>query len=126
MFRQTAMVCAAGILMTAAACSFKNGFVQVDVKPNEQVVNSTLEQVAERIETEMRRLGLQIAVAPSADAIRITSTAKTGQRFAVLLSRVRLPQGEQTNIRVDWDQAPDAELWAQLLLVAGQVVVSVK
>jgi hypothetical protein len=128
MFRQAAIVGAAGILMAAAACSFKlgNNLVQVNVKPNEQVVNSTLEQVAERIENEMRRLGLQVAVAPSGDTVRITSTTKTGQGFVVLLSRVPGPQGEQTNIHVNWHQAPDAELWAQLLLVAGQVAVSVK
>jgi hypothetical protein len=127
MFRQAAMVCAAGILMAVAACSFNLGnVVKVDVQPNEKLVNGALDQVAQRIENEMRRLGLQVAVAPSGDAARITGTTKTGKRFVILLSRVRGPQGEQTNIHVDWDQKPDRELWAQLLLVAGEVAVSVK
>ena len=50
MLRQMALVCAAGVLMTAAACSFKlgNNLLQVDVKPNEQVVNSTIDRAAAR------------------------------------------------------------------------------
>jgi hypothetical protein len=129
MLRQAALLCAVGMLAAGAGCSFKwgNNLVQVDVKANEQVVNDTLDQVAQRIESEMRRLGLQVAVAPSGDAVRITSTTKTGQRFVVVLKHVTGPRGEQqTNLRVEWDQAPDRELWSQLLLIAGQVAVSTR
>jgi hypothetical protein len=126
MFRQAALVCAAGVLVAVAACSFKVGNIQMDVKPSEQLVNSTIDQVAQRIENEMHRLGLQVTVAPSEYSVRITGATKAGQRFVVLLTRVNGAHGEQTNIHVDWDQAPDRELWAQLLFVAGQVAVSVK
>jgi hypothetical protein len=128
MFRQAGILCAAGLLAAATGCSFKLGnIVQVDVKANEQVVNDALDQVAQRIENEMRRLGLEVAVASSGDAVRITSTTKTGQKFVVVLRHVNGPRGEQqTNLGVEWDKAPDRELWSQLLLISGRAAVSTR
>jgi hypothetical protein len=119
MLRQVALFCAAGLLAAGVGCAFKLGNVaQVEIKPNDQVVNDTLEHVAQRIQNEMQRLGLQVAVAPSADAVSITSTTKSGQRFVITLVRANGPQGTQTTIHVDWDQAADRDLWLQLMTVA--------
>ncbi len=126
MLRQMALFCAAGLLAAGAGCAFKmgNNVVQVDVKANDQVIDDALEHVAQRIQAEMQRLGLQVTVAPSGDAVRITSTTKSGQRFVITLVRVNGAQGTQTTIHVDWDQAPDRDLWVQLMAVAAQVALS--
>jgi hypothetical protein len=126
MFGRMTMVCAGALLIAAAGCSFRlgNNLVQVGVKMDEQVVNDSMDKVAQRIENEMRRLGLQVATNQETNAVRLTSTTKAGQRFVVLLTRVQGPRGEQTNIHVDWDQASDRELWLQLLLVAGQTALA--
>ncbi len=128
MFRRLAMLCAGGLLVAAAGCSFKlfNNAVQVGVNVDEKVVNDSLDRVAQRIDNEMRRLGLQVVVSPEGDAVRLKSTTRGGQKFDVVLNRVRGPQGEQTNIHIDWEQAPDRELWLQLLLIAGQTALATK
>lgn len=126
MFGRIAMVCAGGLLI-AAGCSFRlgNNTVQVGVKVDEKVINDSVDSVAQRIENEMRRLGLQVAVSQDGSTTRLTSS-KGGQQFVVLLNKVQGPRGEQTNIRVDWEKAPDRDLWLQLLLVAGQAALATK
>jgi len=127
MVSRVAMVCAGGLLVALVGCSFRlgnNASVQVDVKANDQVVKGAIDGVAQKIENEMRRLGLQVAVTREAATVRLSSTTKAGQRFVVQLSRIGGPQGEQTSIHIDWDQASDRDLWLQLLLVAGQATVT--
>src|SRR5437879_6448318 len=106
-------VCTGAILVFLAGCAFKYGNtdVQVGVNVKEQVVQDSVAQVSQKIEQEMRRLGLQVVVAPEGEAVRLASTTKTGQKFTVVCSRVASPQGEQTKVRIDWDQAPDEALW---------------
>lgn len=121
------MVCASGLLMAVAGCSFRlgNSNIQVGVKVDEKVVNDSADRVAQRLENEMRRLGLQVTTEQEGNAIRLTSS-KAGQRFVIVLNRVPGPQGEQTNIRVDWDKSADRDLWLQLLLVAGQTALTTR
>lgn len=128
MWRTMASIWAGGFLVVLAGCAFQlgNSTVQVGVKVNEQAVNDSLEHVSQRIQNEMNRLGLQVAASNQGDMVRITSTTKSGQKFTVLLSRVRTPQGEQTNVHIDWDKGCDATLWGQLILVAGQVALTSK
>ncbi len=121
-----AMVCAGGFLVALAGCSIPlgNTTVQVGVKVNEQAVNDSIERVAQRLQTEMARMGLQATLSSDGDKVRIVSTTKSGQKFIVVLNRVRGPQGEQTNVHIDWEKGSDSVLWPQLLLVATQIAVS--
>jgi hypothetical protein len=122
------MVWAGGFLAVLAGCSFQlgNSNVQVSVKMNEQAVNDTIDHVAQRLKNEMDRMGLQATMSSQGDRVRIVSTTKSGQQFIVALSRIRGPQGEQTNVHIDWEKGSDAALWGQLILVAGQVALSAK
>jgi hypothetical protein len=116
-----------GLLVLVTGCAFKLGnLAQVNVKVTEQVDNDSIDRVAERLENEMRRLGLQVAVTPGADVVRVTSTTKSGQRFIVVLSRVKGQQGKRTTVHIDWEQVSDNNLWLQLLLVAGQTAAASK
>jgi hypothetical protein len=128
MLRTLAMVWAGGFLAVLVGCSFQlgNSNVQVAVKVNEQAVNDTIDHVAQRLKSEMDRMGLQATVSSQGDVLRIISTTKSGQKFIVVLSRIRGPQGEQTNVHIDWEKGSDAVLWGQLILVAGQVALSAK
>jgi len=128
MLRTMAMVWAGGFLAVLAGCSFQlgNSNVQVSVKMNEQAVNDTIDHVAQRLKNEMDRMGLQATMNSQGDRVRIVSTTKSGQQFIVALSRIRGPQGEQTNVHIDWEKGSDAALWGQLILVAGQVALSAK
>lgn len=127
MLRTVAGICAGGLLVVLAGCSIPigNTTVQVGVKVNEQAVNDSLEHVAQRLQAEMTRMGLQVAMTPDGDVVRLTSTTKAGQKFVVVLSRLRGPQGgEQTNVHIDWDKGSDRDLWLQLILVAGQTAIT--
>ena len=128
MLRTMAMVWAGGFLAVLAGCSFQlgNSNVQVSVKMNEQAVNDTIDHVAQRLKNEMDRMGLQATMSSQGDRVRIVSTTKSGQQFIVALNRIRGPQGEQTNVHIDWEKGSDAVLWGQLILVAGQVALSAK
>jgi len=128
MLRTMAMVWAGGFLVVLAGCSFQlgNSNVQVSVKMNEQAVNDTIDHVAQRLKNEMDRMGLQATMSSQGDRVRIVSTTKSGQQFIVALNRIRGPQGEQTNVHIDWEKGSDAALWGQLILVAGQVALSAK
>ncbi len=129
MYGRMGIVCAGALLLAATGCAalrLGNTTVEVGVKVNEQVVNDKLENVAMRIEKEMRRLGLEVALSAEGETVRLTSTTKSGQKFVVLVSRAKGPQGDQTRVHVDWDQAPDKDLWLQLLLVAGQAALAPK
>jgi hypothetical protein len=119
MIGRVGMVCAAGLLTAATGCALQygNSLFQVGVQVNEQVVNDSLDRVAQKLEREMRRLGLEVVVSQDASIMRLTSTSKAGQKFDVLLSKAEGPQGERTQVRVEWEKAPDAALWAQLAAV---------
>ena len=121
MFRRAGMVCAGTLVVAFAGCAlqFGNTAVELGVKVNEQLVTDALDHVADRIQREMERLGLQVIVNHEVESVRLTSTTKGGQKFVVVLSRVQGRAGEQTRLHIDWDQGSDKALWLQLLLVAG-------
>jgi len=126
MLRNVAILWTGGFLVALAGCAFQlgNSTVQVGVKVNEQAVNDSLEHVAQRLKNELDRLGLQASISDDGDAVRITSTTKSGQKFYVLLNRRHGPQGEQTVVHIDWEKGSDSALWPQLILVAGQTALS--
>jgi hypothetical protein len=117
MIRQGVRVGAASLLIALAGCAlqFGNTAVHVGVKVNEQVVNEALDSAAQKIQNQMSRLGLTVAVSRDGETARLTSTTRAGQKFTVLLNRVNGPQGEQTRVHVEWDTAPDEALWLQLI-----------
>lgn len=121
MIRAMGILCA-GLMLTLTGCALNVGNTRVDVavKVDEQAVNTTLENAAVKLKTELERRGLQVAVNPEGDTVRVVSTTRTGDKFTVLLSRFRAASGqEQTKVRVEWDKAPDRELWAGMIVAIG-------
>jgi hypothetical protein len=107
----------AGTAITAAGCTLPigNTGVQVTVKANEQVINQNVEVVAQKIETELKRLGLDVIATTEGDTIRLASMTRAGQKFTVFVNREQAQRGDQTRVRVEWEQTPDAALWTQLV-----------
>jgi hypothetical protein len=130
------MLCAALVIASAGcALNFGNTRVDVAVKVNEQAIDAPLEQVAVKVKAELERRGLQVAVSPEADAVRVVSSTQTGDKFTVVLSRepvlskVLYKQEleavpRRTLVRVEWDKAPDHELWVGLIAALGAAAVS--
>lgn len=137
MTRALGILCAA-LVVASAGCALNVGNTRVDVavQVDELGVDATLEQVAVKVKAELEQRGLQVAVNPADDAVRVVSTTKTGDKFTVVLSRgpvpSKLPQKElkaagaheQTYVRVEWEKAPDRELWEGLVVALGTAAVS--
>ncbi len=125
------MVKALGILLAALVialpgCAFDVGSTRVDVavQIDEQAVDAKLEDAARRIKEDLQRRGIDVSVTQEKNAARLACTAKSGDKFAVVLRRVRSASGaEQTKVRVEWEKAPDRELWLAMVLVAGSVAL---
>jgi hypothetical protein len=118
MIRGMGIVCS-GLLLVAAGCAWQIGNTQVEasVKVDEQAVDATLEKATAKVQEELQRRGLQVSVSPEADAVRIVSAMKSGEKFTVVLRRARtLLAKEQTRVRVEWDTKSDRELWLALLV----------
>ena len=117
MKRAVGILCA-GLLIVGGGCAWTIGNTRVEasVRVNEQAVDATLESAAAKVQAELQRRGLEVTVNPAADSVRVVSKLKSGDRFTVVLSRLRSPEGkEQTKLRVEWDAKPNPELWQALL-----------
>ncbi|MFO0845384.1 MAG: hypothetical protein U0797_23875 [Gemmataceae bacterium] len=131
MTRAMGMLCAA-LVIVSIGCALNVGNTRVDVAVKGDVVgvDATLEEVAVKVKTELERRGLQVAVSSEGDAVRVVSTTKTGDKFTVVLSRGRAPSKfrtpvrEQTQVRVEWEKAPDHELWEGLVATLLMAAVS--
>jgi hypothetical protein len=121
MVRASGILCAClAILLAGCALNVGNTRVDVAVKVDEQAIDTTLENAAVRLKAELERRGLQVSVSPEADAVRLVSSTKAGDKFTVVLTRFQTAAGKaQTRARVEWDKAPDRELWLGLVVAVG-------
>jgi len=121
MRRAVGILCAC-LLLGGAGCvwDFGKTRVEADVRVDQRSVDLALDEAAARVQQELRRLGLEVAVNPDRDAVRVVSKTSAGDRFTVVLNRVRTASGkEQTGVRVEWATRPDRELWLGLLVALG-------
>jgi hypothetical protein len=111
------------LLLTGAGCwwNIGNTRIEADVRINDQAVDVALDEAVARVQRELQKRGLEVAVSPDADAARVVCKTKRGDQFTIVLSRVRTASGkEQTRVRVEWGTSkPDRELWFELLLALG-------
>jgi hypothetical protein len=128
MFRASGAACAF-LAAALAGCVFNAGGTQVDVavKVDEQALNAAFDATAMKIKAELEKRGLQVMVNAQGDTIRLVSKTKSGDQFAVVLTRLVTPTGtERTMVRAEWEKVPDKELWAALLVAAGTAVLQVQ
>jgi hypothetical protein len=105
-------------LAGAAGCAslIGNTRIEASVKVDEQAVNASLDAAAARVEAELKSRGISVVVSPGIDSVRLDAVTRSGDKFAVLLTRVRAADGkEQTKVRIEWEKAPDRNLWLALL-----------
>lgn len=121
MIRFVGLLCA-GLLIAVAGCTFDlaNTRVDVAVKLDDQAVEATLENAAEKIRTALERRGLQVAVSQDTNVVRLASTTKAGDKFTVVLTHgPSKGEKERTRVRIEWETVPDRELWLGLLVSIG-------
>jgi outer membrane biogenesis lipoprotein LolB len=109
-----------------AGCAFDVGNTRVDVgvKIDERAIDASLDNAVAKLKAELERRGLQVAVNPEADAVRVVSTTKAGDKFTLVLTRLPTASGkEQTKVRVEWQTTPDRELWLALIVAVGETAL---
>jgi hypothetical protein len=84
----------------------------------DRVVAGSLETVSASYQDSLRELGLFTRASRDGDTVRITATkneANGQKRFTLVLTRHKTEQGEQTRVRIEWENGADAALEAHLL-----------
>jgi hypothetical protein len=106
MKRALGLLCA-GLLLAGAGCEWNlgNTRVEADVTVNDQSIDAAIDEAAAKVQKELQKRGLEATISPDGDGFRVVAKAKSGDQFAVLLSRGLSASGrEQTRIRIEWGQ----------------------
>ncbi len=74
------------------------------------VVAGTADNVAASLQASLKRVGLSAVVTEQGQDLRVASNTLKGDKFALVLTRVKNPQGESTRVRFEWENAPDEQL----------------
>ena len=115
--------CAVAVaLLLCVGCStpgfFGASFLQGLGPGQERVVAGSLESVTQSTQGTLRELGLAAVVTSQGEAVRIESMTPAGNRFALVLTRVKNGQVESTRVHIDWekgnDQQTGSRIFAQL------------
>jgi hypothetical protein len=92
------------LLVVAGGCTpeqFGLGMFQSSGPGADRVVAASLETVSQSTKTGLERLGMTVAVAPQGEDVRLAVRTSVGDQFAVVLTRVKMPDGERTRVRID-------------------------
>jgi hypothetical protein len=126
MKRASLGVCACVVLWATGCADSKVAglFLAQGAGPGgDRVVVGSLDAVAGSTQTTLTNLGLHAISSREGDAIRITSTTKTGASFTLVLTREPTKQGEQTRIKLEWsngrDEAAGVNILSEVTAKAG-------
>jgi hypothetical protein len=114
------MVCAGGLgLALVAGCQSIDirGFLalQSDGAGRERVIAGSIDSVAESVRASLGQLGLSAVVTTKGETVRVESKTGSGAGFAVVLTRDKGRDGEQTRLHIEWEGPRDDQLGLQLL-----------
>lgn len=121
MFRSWLLLCA-GLVAVTAGCAFNIGNTRVEavVKIDEQAIDATMETAVQKVRDELEKRGIRVVVHADGDTTRVAATTKSGDRFLVVVSEYpKASSGTRTRLRVEWEKAPDRELWVALIATFG-------
>jgi hypothetical protein len=89
----------------------------------DRVVAGSLEAVAQSTQTTLTQMGLAATVNRKGEAVYISSKTAGGAKFALVLTREKTKDGEQTRVHVEWDGAGDEQTSLKLL---GQIEAQIR
>jgi hypothetical protein len=108
----------AGIVGCSTLDSLGLNLTQTSTPGQERVVVGSLESVAETTQGSLQQLGIATVLTHEGEDLRISYKTSTGDKFSLLLIRVRTPQGERTRIRIEGDKTGGNE--PTFLRIVGQ------
>jgi hypothetical protein len=113
-------LCAIGLLVLAAAgCTLPDAlglsYLQTSAPGQGRVVAASLESVSASTQATLRELGATAVVTQSGEDVRIAYTTRSGNHFALVLTRVRTAQGEQTRMRLEGETEGNEPTYLRVL-----------
>ena len=77
---------------------------------SDYVVAGSADSVAASLEASLKHVGLSAVITEQGEDIRVASKTLKGDKFALVLTKVKNQQGESTRVRFEWENAPDEQI----------------
>jgi hypothetical protein len=90
-------------------------FLRSNAATGERVLAGSLDEVATSTRESLTNLGFKADLSSGKDAYYIKSETRDGQRFRIVLTRVRTASGEKTRVVVEWEGNRQESVTAQVL-----------
>lgn len=91
-------------------------------------VEGSLETVSTSTQGVLQNMGLYFRSTRDGDTVRLASQTNLGNRFTLVLKRMKSTRGERTHLHIEWEKTPEEEFWLQLVaaIVRGEVSAQVQ
>jgi hypothetical protein len=115
------IVCVLAGLLSAATGCWTGGdglaFLRFDVadKGRTYSARGSVSALCGNAQAALQQAGLLINVKRDGEDVLLKSTTSSGRRFTLVLHGTKTVEGEQTQIRVEWEKEPDDAFWAEFL-----------
>ena len=76
----------------------------------EYMVAGSTDTVAASLSASLKRVGLSAVITEQGEDIRVASKTFKGDKFALVLTKVKNQQGESTRVRFEWENGPDEQI----------------
>ena len=97
-------------LMGCAGQQFAGIFQAAGSGGSDYVVAGSANSVAASLEASLKHVGLSAVITEQGEVIRVASKTLKGDKFALVLTKVKNQQGESTRVRFEWENGPDEQI----------------
>ena len=97
-------------LMGCAGQQFAGIFQATGSGGSDYVVAGSANSVAASLEASLKHVGLSAVITEQGEDIRVASKTLKGDKFALVLTKVKNQQGESTRVRFEWENGPDEQI----------------
>jgi len=97
-------------LMGCAGQQFAGIFQAAGSGGSDYVVAGSANSVAASLEASLKHVGLSAVITEQGEDIRVASKTLKGDKFALVLTKVKNQQGESTRVRFEWENGPDEQI----------------
>jgi len=96
--------------MGCAGQQFAGIFQAAGSGGSDYVVAGSANSVAASLEASLKHVGLSVVITEQGEDIRVASKTLKGDKFALVLTKVKNQQGESTRVRFEWENGPDEQI----------------
>jgi len=97
-------------LLGCAGQQFAGIFQAAGSGGSDYVVAGSAGNVAASLEASLKHVGLSAVITEQGEDIRVASKTLKGDKFALVLTKVKNQQGESTRVRFEWENGPDEQI----------------